>query len=685
MRKGLRRTLSVIVAIAVIITIIVSVFIGYIPVKYDYVVGSVATSDIYASRNVIDTYQTEYDAVKAKNKVPSVMLRSEEESEANIERVKSFFQLGRQARSNLVNDYGTILTDYTPVRDTFISNVKNTLDYDLSEEDAMSYLTMNYYAFNFLEEKGNSTTEIIMMELVDLTNLDIQLNHQLTEGFEKEESFSNYFDLLKRTLSGLLKPNASYDADATSEAAENAYNVVMDDPVEIQKGTKIVSTGEVITEHSYQILYDLELIREKSFDYFLLFRVSLYVLAVSAIMFIFFKLKKERFSYDFRLFLATAILFVIPIVVALYLASFSYQAVIILFFTTICAAFYGVYDSLILSVFLLVFMWPIYSFDSEMLLTSLSSIVVCASLSGKSKSTSNSAGLIIFPTLSAVGVSFLYNFLNGATRGAYIDSFTITALTSAVSVVAAIGLMPIFELISGSVSPIKLIDLSQPSQPLLKRLFIEAPGTSQHSMMVANLADAAADSIGADALLCRVASYFHDIGKLNNPSYFTENQKDYNPHDVLTPLESAAIITAHIDDGVKMAQKNRLPKAIIDIISQHHGNTYPSYFYKKAIDEAKFKGLPEPNPNDFRYKGDIPQTKEAAIVMLADTCEAALKSSKTTDLTEVETIIRKLIKYKIDEDQLINSGLSFDDLEKIIKAFLNIYSGQFHERIKYPE
>ena len=204
-------------------------------------------------------------------------------------------------------------------------------------------------------------------------------------------------------------------------------------------------------------------------------------------------------------------------------------------------------------------------------------------------------------------------------------------------------------------------------------------------MMVANLADAAADAIGADALICRVGAYFHDIGKLNNPGYFTENQKDYNPHTVLTPMESCAIITAHTEDGVKMAQKDNLPKAIIDIINQHHGNTYPSYFFKKAIEEAKLKGLPEPNPDDYRYKGEIPTTKEAAIVMLADTCEAALKSAKTTDISECETLIRKLIKHKIDEDQLVKSQLSFDDIEKIIKAFINIYSGQFHERIKYPE
>ena len=685
MHRRLKRAIGIIVAIAVLVTVTVSVFFGYIPVKYDYTIGSVATSDIYASRNVIDNYQTKYDAVMAKNSVKTIMVRSGSESSDNIANIKSFFQLVRQSRAMTLDDYGTKVSDLQPIIDTLIANVRDTMDYSMSQEDAETYLSMSFSAFNYLEDKANSVTEILMMDIADSDSLNIQLNNQLKSIFEEDNTFDPYSDLLNRTMSGILQPNAVFDDAATNEAAQNAYNEVMDNPVEIQKGTKIISAGEVITEHNYQILSDLELLSEDSFDYLLLFRVMLYVAAVTVIMVFYLRLRKDKIKVDFRIFLARCIIFAIPVVVGLYASNISYQLVAILFFTTICSSFLGVTDSIILSVFILVYMWPIYSFDSEMFMSSLAGIVVSASLSGRNKANNNSAALIIFPTLSVSVVSVILNFLNGSTRNGYIDSFTMSALSSSISIVAAIGLTPIFELISGAVSPVKLINLSQPSQPLLKRLFIEAPGTSQHSMMVANLADAAADAIGADALLCRVGSYFHDIGKLNNPGYFTENQKDYNPHTVLTPMESCAIITAHTEDGVKMAQKDNLPKALIDIINQHHGNTYPSYFYKKAIEEAKLKGLPEPNPDDFRYKGEVPNTKEAAIIMLADTCEAALKSAKTTDIAQCESIIRKLIKHKIEEDQLVKSQLSFDDLEKIIKAFLNIYSGQFHERIKYPE
>ena len=246
--------------------------------------------------------------------------------------------------------------------------------------------------------------------------------------------------------------------------------------------------------------------------------------------------------------------------------------------------------------------------------------------------------------------------------------------------------MPIYELISNTASPVKLIALSQPGQQLLKRLFLEASGTYSHSMMVANLSDSAAEAIGADALLCKVASYYHDIGKLENPEYFTENQHDgINPHDSLPIMKSVEIITAHPENGIKLGRKEHLPQAILDIIDEHHGTTYPGYFYNKALNEAKAKGLEEPSIENFRYRGHIPSSMESAIVMLADTTEAAVRSMNLHDPKSAEDLIRKLVKAKIEQDQLINSGLSFDDIEKVILAFKQVYAGLFHERIKYPD
>ena len=329
--------------------------------------------------------------------------------------------------------------------------------------------------------------------------------------------------------------------------------------------------------------------------------------------------------------------------------------------------------------------WPVYNFDAQLLFISVIVIISCAVFAGKSSRISSNASIILYPTIAAVTASLCYGFLNGATRDEFINSGVFSLISCIASLVAAVGLSPIYELLSNAASPVKLISLSQPGQHLLKRLFMEASGTYSHSMMVANLADSAAEAIGADALLCKVASYYHDIGKLEAPMYFTENQTDgNNPHDALPVMDSVKIITAHTEDGVKLAKKEHLPMPIINIIDEHHGNSVPAYFYYKACEEAKAKGLEPPDINNFRYKGHIPSSRESAVVMLADTTEAAVRSKKITTADGAEELIRTLVKDKIEHDQLINSGLSFDDIENIIRSFRQIYEGMFHESIKYP-
>lgn len=683
MRKGLQKSSCIALALILTVIIIVIDYFGYIPVKYDFDIGSIATNDIYASRNVVDTYQTKHDAVLKKNQISTISVRSETISDDNASDVKSFFQLVRQSRSLMVDDFGSVVTDLSNIKANLITNMSDSLGIELDESLAENYLTMSYYAFNYLEDKANSITEILMMDVFDEENKDSLIENQINLIFESETTFSSYSDILKNTLKLLLSPNTIFDLEATQEAAQNEYNWVMNNPVVIEKGTKIVSSGQYITDHEYQILYDLELLRDNQFSLLILARISAYVLIISLALSLYITINKERFIYRTRLLISLIVTFLIPIFVGVYASDLSYQAIAVLFFTAICSTYLGITNGIILSLFQLLYMLPVYSFDMEVVFTSFISIIVCASVAGRKNSKNTTAGLIIYSTISVILSSLTINFLLGSTQQGYIDSIIWASISTLISVVAAVGLMPIFELISNTVSPIKLIDLSQPSQPLLKQLFIKAPGTSQHSMMVANLADSAADAVGADALLCKVSSYFHDIGKLESPEYFTENQDGVNPHDLISAKESADIITSHTVNGVALAKKNRLPAPIIDIISEHHGNSFPQYFFNKAKEEAKLKGLPEPDVKDYSYQGNIPQSKESAIVMLADTCEAAIKSMKLTNSADAEAAIRKLIKSKIDHDQLRDSHLSFEDIEKIIEAFTHVYAGFFHERISY--
>lgn len=685
MNKNLQKGISIFFAIALIAVIIICDYFGYIPVKYDYTIGSVATTDIYAPRGVIDNFQTELDAKNAKNSVKTISVRSDSISDDNLSNIKTFFQIVRQSRANLVDEFGTVSSLSEEDRDGLINDINDALEINLSDSDADALLSMSYYAFNYIEDKANSISEVLMMENFEEDTKYSLVELQINNVFEADSQFESYSNLLSNILTSILVQNTIIDSDKTKEAANNAYNSVLNNPVEIEMGTKIVAANQVINEHEYQLLKDLDLIRSNSFSLMVLLRISVYVIAVTAVLILYVNFNLDKFYLRPRLLFSLILAFIIPIVAAIYSTGISSNAIFILFFTSLCATYLGITNGVILSVFELVYVLPIYSFDMEVIFTTLVGIVVCAVLAGRKNTKNTSAGLIIFSAIGVVIASVVYNFFNASIQQHYLNSILWASISTLISVVFSVGMMPIFELLSDSVSPIKLIDLSQPSQPLLKRLSIEAPGTYQHSLMVANLADAAADAIGADALLCRVASYFHDIGKLENPRYFTENQEGYNPHDDISPTRSAEIITSHTVDGVSIAKKNKLPQPIIDIISEHHGNSYPSYFYKKACDQAIANGVPTPLAKDFSYNGLIPQTKESAIIMLADICEATLKSKKDkiANVADAEIEIRRLIKDKIDHDQLRDSHLSFDDVEKIVDAFTLVYEGQLHGRINY--
>ena len=688
MKKGFGlRFQQLMTLILTTVIIILIVFYGYRPVSYNLSVGSVCSTDIYAPRSFVDTYQTEYNALVAKNTVNPVEIRSETESEDNVTRIQNFFTLVRQTRELRIDENGVPVENFDQEFESLKVNLEELLGNVPSDNDLHTFISMSSSAFNLIEDRSISITELIMMDNVsNSASLNDAIDAHIDSFSEANPSYASYASTMKNVLVLLLSPNSVYDEVATQEAAENAYLTALNESVMVDKGTKIISAGEVINDHSYQILVDLELIRSESFDAVILVRIAVYELVLAVVMLIYIATVHKNDFSDMRITYALVVTFIIPIGASVYLTDMSTLLIVTLFFATICASYLGIAAGIMLSLIEMLMMWPLYSFDSEFVFVNVIGILICAIWSGNKKRMYNSAAQIILPAAFCVLSAVCYNWLLGSTVNVFIESCVWIGVSAAFSIIIAIGLMPIYDLVSNAVSPVRLIELSQPGHPLLKRLFMEASGTYHHSMMVANLADSAAEAIGADALLCKVAAYYHDIGKLENPKFFTENQAEgVNPHDDKTTEESVAIITKHTEDGVKLARKHRLPDPIVRIIDEHHGTTYPAYFYNKAVKQAEEQGLPAPDVNAFRYKGHIPATRESAILMIADTCEAAVRSSKLEDPDSIEALIRKLIKSKIDQDQLISSGLSFDDIEKIIEAFMHVYAGVFHERIQYPE
>lgn len=245
-------------------------------------------------------------------------------------------------------------------------------------------------------------------------------------------------------------------------------------------------------------------------------------------------------------------------------------------------------------------------------------------------------------------------------------------------------ILPLFESLFELTTNITLLELSDLNHPLLRRMLFEAPGTYHHSLMVGNLAEAACEAVGANSLLARVGSYYHDIGKIEKSEYFSENETEKKScHEKLAPSMSALIITSHVKDGIELAKEYRLNKTLIDFIAQHHGTGLIYYFYQRALEKTENEeALPE---EEFRYSGPKPQTKEAAIVLLADSVEAASRALDDPTPARIESLVRKIINNKFIDSQLDECELTLKDMHKIAKAFVRTLTGIFHTRVEYPE
>lgn len=246
------------------------------------------------------------------------------------------------------------------------------------------------------------------------------------------------------------------------------------------------------------------------------------------------------------------------------------------------------------------------------------------------------------------------------------------------------GVLPIFEYLFRTITDISLLELTDFAHPIMQRMIMEAPGTYHHSLIVGNLSEAASTAIGAHALLARVGAYYHDIGKLHKPDYFSENHNiDTDKHQTLPPNMSKIVIMNHVKEGVELAKKSNLNGRIIDFIQQHHGTSLVYYFYLRAMENtAEEEQVKE---EGFRYPGPKPDTKETAIVLLADSVEAAARSLKEPTPAKIEELVHKVINNKFIDGQLDNCDLTLRDLEKISAVFARILSGIYHSRISYPE
>jgi len=550
--------------------------------------------------------------------------------------------------------------------------------------DADQLIRMDEDRFQHFSAILFAESSAVIAGTLDLEGLQSAIGESVERLGRTMEFYEDDAALVGRMMTLLLQPNVEFNQEATDKAKNAAYERVINNPVMINRGVRIISQGDVITPELKAMLDQLNLTVSSRIDWIRLGSILALVFLVGVISVIFF----ARYSRDLvistpRNMLALVLALLIPLAMSAYLARDYPLAPPVYFAAVVVTAYFGLRTSIFLSAMLTIIAMPMTAFNPSFPIVALLGSTVAALLTKGTGRHDNYARIILATSFVNAGAALTLGLLQ-KDSWSVISSFSLQATVSgALSVIIGIGIMPLFELIFNTVSPLRLIELSQPGHPLMKRLFVEAPGTSQHSMMVANLADKAAEAIGANAMIARVGAYFHDVGKLEAPLMFTENQTGDNPHDRLTPLESARIITRHPEDSLILGRKYRLPQPLLRIANEHHGTTLLQFFWNKALAEAEARGEEPPSMDAFRYRTPLPGTRESAIVMLADSVEAAMRSENIHGLEEAEILINQVVRDKIDQDQLKHSGLSFADVETISQSFLQIYAGHFHERVPY--
>jgi putative nucleotidyltransferase with HDIG domain len=526
-------------------------------------------------------------------------------------------------------------------------------------------------------------------ELLDLSKAKERL---LSLAMVKFEDDQLVVKALYEIGSRFLVPNLSLDQKEMERRKQEALASVTNQKGLILKGETIVAKGQRVTKADLEKLSSLAKFRVESglksnpwhFLHPLLGRVFYVGAILLGLALFLYSIKREVFYDNSKLLMISSII-IFEMVIA-YLILFKWHLSEYLIPVTIASMLLTILLDLevgLISTFALgILLGVVNLFDFKLAFIS----IVAGTLACYSVKEVTHRYRFYRPMLfiSFAYVVFIYfaESLKLSSPGAVLSLCGYGLFNGFISPILTIGLLPIFESIFDVSTDITLLELSDLNRPLLKRLALEAPGTYHHSIIVANLAEAAAKAIGANVLLARVGAYYHDIGKIEKPEYFVENQTGAkNKHEKLVPSMSALILESHVKEGVEMAVEANLPKRIIDFIQEHHGTTLMSFFYNKALEQGATQELMD----EYRYPGPKPRSKETAIVMLADAVEAASRTLDDPKPSRMKSLIKKIIDSKLQAGELADSNLTFRELFAIQQSFLPVLISVFHPRVEYPE
>ncbi len=520
------------------------------------------------------------------------------------------------------------------------------------------------------------------------------LDEAMRDGrLELERRFEGWSDttaIAAVALSMILEPSLRYDAEATREAWRIGEDAISETAGIVRQNETIVRRGDVITEEIRQRLISLEQQevnrRGSRLGWGAILGQVILALAVYLIFYLYLYLLRRPIFDDNRMVLLLGIMFtgvVALFAVALRLAVLDMLvvpvAIVAILLTVIFDSRVAIFALLTVTLLGSLYLNLDFRFALATLFAGSLGVFSVKDIRNRSQFFI-SAGLVYLGYATVLFGAFL---LQGSPSERLVEELVLTGINS-ILILLAYPLLWVFERSFDLTTDLTLLELSDTNRPLLKELSLRAPGTFNHVLQVANLAEAAAAAIGANALLTRVGALYHDVGKLVKPEYFVENQRvAANPHDQLKPRMSALIIASHVKEGIEIGLRNRLPKRVLDFIPMHHGTTRIEYFYQRAIKQHQ-KGDPPIQQSEFRYPGPRPNSKETAILMMADTVEAACRTLDNPTHRRIESLIGTLVEARRADGQLDETDLTFHDLTIIRQTFLNLLLGVYHVRVKYP-
>ena len=639
------------------------------PPKYDLRVGQAAPEDIEAPKLILDQHKTR-------------QLRADA-----ISQVEPIFRLDHGIYPEVKRDIDQFFYDYFQVKE----------QEDLSRDEKLEELANNVLGvpepqMRLLMELPVERIQNLQNYLYDITAqrmndgikvADLQQEKALIR--EYVQSLTEFEEELREVvifiINATLRPNEFLDVEATELARREAEESV--EPVVIRRGELVVRQGERVTTDRMALMRELGLLDgEYSPDIRLYTGITFFVLLAMMLMTGYlWQFMPEIFHQRDKLLLIILIILltigmVHPVsILSEYLIPVAAGAMLL---SILLSARLALMANLIIT--LLIGLMTGNTVIMMMVLVGGSAGALNI-VNTQQRSSIFISGIII--SIFNVLIILVSRLVGMHESMALWTDLLYAAVNGLLCSILTIGSLPLWEYAFGILTPLKLIELSNPSHPLLKRLLMEAPGTYHHSVVVGNMAESAVNAVGGDNLLVRTGAFYHDVGKLKRPYFFKENQYMMdNPHDKLAPSLSALIITGHVKEGMDIAEKYKLPRQIRAFIEEHHGTTLAAYFYHKAKMNSQ---QPEKiDEHTYRYNGPIPKTRETAILMLADSVEAAVRSIENLTRDRVEQMVQKIIQGKLEDGQLEDSDLTLRDLRIIRNTFTQILSGIFHERIQYP-